>query len=118
MDRGPSRPYRERAAELLDRPVSGVVAALPMYHHVRGSLLETAGRGEDAVRAYERAPQLDPDAAVSATNLGSLLGQLGHADEGLRVLDDLLEASRGNPTAARALEEEAHALDPHLRAGR
>jgi predicted CXXCH cytochrome family protein len=79
-----------RALELVDEPPGPSAARLPMYHHVRGSLLESDGRGREALAAYERALALDPELAPSAINLGLLLGQQGRIEEGLLLLDQVL----------------------------
>lgn len=73
---------------------------LPTYHHLRGSLLETATRLDDARAAYERALALDPGQAESAVNLGALLGRLGRGKEGVPLLDAVI---REHPRAEGAL---------------
>jgi len=75
-------------------------AKLPTYHHLRGSLLEAAGRNEDARVAYARALELDPASAETAVNLGPLLGKLGNPREGIAVLDRVIAA---HPKASPAL---------------
>ncbi|MFT5050632.1 MAG: putative CXXCH cytochrome family protein [Chlamydiales bacterium] len=85
-----ARSHIARASGYMDRPVSARVERLPMYHHVRGSLLEGAGRIAEARAAYEHALVLDPATAPSAINLGLLLGNNGDPRAGLRVLDELL----------------------------
>lgn len=83
--------HLQRAMEFVDRTPGKAAADLPMYHHVRGSLLESAGRQTDAVTAYERALKLDPALAPSAINLGLLLGRTGDVDRGLELLDRVIE---------------------------
>ena len=83
--------HHERAADLLDSVPGPASLALPMYHHVRGSLLTQFNRKTDAVAAYRRALELDPQLGPSAVNLGLLLGELGAAAEGLEVLNRAIE---------------------------
>jgi len=85
-----ARGHVARASTFIDRPVSPRVGRLPMYHHVRASLLERAGRVDEAREAYEHALALDPDTAPSAINLGLLLGITGDVGAGMRVLDEVL----------------------------
>jgi len=92
------------AMELIDTPAGPTALRLPMYHHVRGSLLELAGRAEEAVLAYERALELDPDLAPSAINLGLLLGEGARQAEGLELLDAVIER---HPRLAPALRNRA-----------
>jgi Flp pilus assembly protein TadD len=94
----------ERALGFVDREPGARVRALPMYHHVRGSLLERAGRPADARAAYVRARELDPELAESDVNLGPLLAQLGEPRAGLGVLDRLLAK---HPLADGALRNRA-----------
>ena len=94
----------ERALELVDREPGPLVRELPMYHHVRGSLLELGGRRAEARAAYVRALQLDPELAESVTNLAPLLAQLGEPRAGLALLDRLLAK---HPLADGALRNRA-----------
>ncbi len=89
--------HLERADALVDREPGPVARRLPMYHHLRAGRLEAMGRTGDAVTAYERALALEPsgaitpDTAPSATNLGLLLGNLGRQDEGVALLERVIE---------------------------
>lgn len=96
--------HTERALARVDEPPGPTVARLPMYHHVRGSLLERFERFADAIAAYERALALDPDLAPSAINLALLLGQTGRPDAGVALLDRVLER---HPQAVGALRNRA-----------
>lgn len=96
--------HLDKALAKLDETPGPTAAGLPMYHHVRGSLLESVGREEAAAAAYERALELDPLLAPSAINLGLLLGQLGRADEGMARLDAVIER---HPFADGALRNRA-----------
>jgi len=83
--------HLQRAADLLDTAPGPTSHALPMYHHVRGSLLTQFNRKTDAVNSYRQALKLDPQLGPSAVNLGLLLGELGETDEGLEVLNRAIE---------------------------
>ncbi len=98
------RGHIEAARELVDVPPGPGAAPLPMYHHVRGSLLEGAERWQEAYDAYKRALELDPDLAASATNLGFLCGKLNRPKEGLALLDAVIEK---HPLATGALRDRA-----------
>ncbi len=108
-----------RATPLLERRASSAVERLPMFHHVRGALLERAGRNLQARAAYERALELDPELGEAATNLGLVLGRIGDAQQGIGVLTELLErhprtdgALRNRALLARSLgDEEAFIRD-------
>ncbi len=92
------------AAALVDAAPGAFASRLATYQHLRGTILESAGRREDAERAYRSALALDPAAAESAVNLGPLLGNLGRASEGVGVLDRVVEA---HPLADGALRNRA-----------
>ncbi|MCZ6599136.1 MAG: multiheme c-type cytochrome [Planctomycetota bacterium] len=94
----------ERALALVDEAPGSAAARLPMYHHARGSLLERAGRLEEAGHSYEVALSLDPDLVESSINLGLLFYRLGRPKTGLRVLDDALAR---HPRAYGALRNRA-----------
>ncbi|MFT5830969.1 MAG: hypothetical protein ACI9D0_001558 [Bacteroidia bacterium] len=83
--------HLQRAGELLDQSPGPASNALPMYHHVRGSLLTQFNRKTDAVASYRKALELDPELGSSAVNLGLLLGELGATEEGLEVLSRAIE---------------------------
>jgi predicted CXXCH cytochrome family protein len=83
--------HRDRARELLGRAPGATAERLAMYHHVRGSLLEEAGKPAEAQVAYERALALDPELGESVTNLGIVLGKLGLAQRGVALLSSFLE---------------------------
>ena len=80
----------ERALALAEREPGLAAARLPMYHHVRGSVFERAGRPAEAERAYREALALDPTLAPTAINLALLLGAAGRGEEGEALLDEVL----------------------------
>jgi len=82
--------HAARALQGADEAPGAVVAALPMYHHVRAGILEGAGRENEARTAYEVALELDPRLAESLSNLGLLLGRLGAEQEGVALLGRLI----------------------------
>jgi hypothetical protein len=94
----------ERAAERLAEQPGPRVEGLAMYHHSRGSLLERIGRPEEAVPAYERALELDPELAPSAINLGLLYGMRGERERGIALLTAVLAR---HPAAVNALRNRA-----------
>ena len=71
---------------------------------MRGSLLEEAGRLQEARTAYARALGIDPEQTETAVNLGLLLGQLGNRRDGIAVLDAALAK---HPKAANAWRNRA-----------
>jgi hypothetical protein len=95
---------RTEALARCDQAVGERVQRLPMYHHVHGSLLEEAGRWEEAERAYRQALTLDRELAESTTNLALVLGRLGRAREGLALLGALVAE---HPRAQSALVNRA-----------
>jgi len=69
------------------------------YHNL-GTALQSDGRSDDAVRAYERALGLRPDYAPSHNNLGAVLREqgkldeaIGHLEKALRLGPDFVEAA-------------------------
>jgi len=86
------------------REPGAISSALPTYHHLRGSLLEEAGKLAEARAAYVRALELDPEQTETAVNLGLVLGELGKPREGIAVLDAALAR---HPKAANALRNRA-----------
>lgn len=81
----------DKALTLVDAAPGPAADALPMYHHVRGSLLGQGGRTDDAIASYRRALFLDPDLAPSAINLGLLLAEVGQEQQALALLTDTLK---------------------------
>ena len=86
------------------REPGAISSALPTYHHLRGSLLEEAGRLEEARTAYAHALEIEPEQVETAVNLGLLLGQVGKPRDGIAVLDAALAR---HPKASNALRNRA-----------
>lgn len=96
--------HGDLASQHVDEAVHPKVRSLPMYHHVRGILLEGLGRLEEARSAYEAALELDPEEAASAVNLGPLLARLGDTTQARHLLDGVIERY---PRAEGALRNRA-----------
>ncbi|MFN0245229.1 MAG: tetratricopeptide repeat protein [Planctomycetota bacterium] len=94
----------DRAWSYAAREPGAVARALPMYHHLRGSLLESQGKLEEARAAYAAALALDPEQAESAVNLGALFYKLKRYAEGETLLDRVIEK---HPQAYSAMRNRA-----------
>jgi tetratricopeptide (TPR) repeat protein len=106
--------HLERAREFLGRGEGVRAKALPMLHHVRGSLLERAGDYAGARAEYERALALDPELAEAAINLAPVLAHENQAQRGKELLDALIarhpfadSAYRNRATVRLALNDDA-----------
>lgn len=95
---------QDLAADFVDLPAGEISRKLPVYHHLRGFLLEGLGRTEDAIESYRRALVLDEDAPESRTNLALLLATPEGAAQGVELLDELLLR---HPQAEGALRNRA-----------
>ncbi len=80
-----------KAAHLVARAPGPTTRSLPLYHHLRGFLLEELGRAQDARASYEQALALAPGLPATRLNLGLLLAQLGDVHAGLTMLSALAE---------------------------
>ena len=67
---------------------------------MKGSILRTQGRTEEAVAEHERALVLDPSNADAAAQLGIDYLFLGQFDKSLEVLDKAILASPSDPSLA------------------
>ena len=76
--------------------------------NVRGYVLSSAGKKDEALDAYARASALDPKDLLSRLNRGSILLSLARNDEAKAVLD---EAIAIDPRSARAHNHRAVALE-------
>jgi adenylate cyclase len=66
-------------------------------HDVKGGILRTLGRTEEAVAEHERALALDPSNVDAAAQLGIDYRFLGQFDKGLEYLDRAILASPSDP---------------------
>ena len=66
-------------------------------HDLKGDILRSQGRAEEAVAEYERALALDPSNVDAAANLGSTTNVLGQFDKSLEYLDKAIWASPYDP---------------------
>lgn len=96
--------FRDVARRYMEKGGGELSGELPMYHHVVGTLMEEQGWLDDARKAYERALLLDPELVESRVNLGLVLGRMGRGEEGLALLDAVIEA---HPRAEGALRNRA-----------
>ena len=94
----------ERAVEMAQAEPGALSRRLPTYHHLRGVLLERSGELDEARRSYKRALILDPESGESTVNLSLVLGRMGRPQEGIALLDKLIER---HPFAEGALRNRA-----------
>lgn len=100
MALGRSDLARDHAA----KPPGATAARTPMYFHLLGSLRERERKLDDALRAYERALQLDPELDETRVNLGGVLTGLRRPKEAIELLTKLVER---RPSAEGALRNRA-----------
>jgi tetratricopeptide (TPR) repeat protein len=89
----------QAAEPLIDRLVKLCPEAGRSHHH-RGVLLESKGRIKEAVEAYRRAHELDPQLWDTACQLGRLLLEAGEdqdTEEGIRLLRLATELGGSDP---------------------
>ena len=67
----------------------------PRAHENLGVALERAGRLPEAIRQFEIALQINPDAIKANNNLGIALGEAGRLDEAVAHFRQVLEADPG-----------------------
>lgn len=92
------------ASEHAAKPPGATAAGVPMYFHLLGSLRERERRLDDALRAYQRALQLDPELDETRVNLGGVLTGLRRPKEAVELLTELVER---RPSAEGALRNRA-----------
>jgi tetratricopeptide (TPR) repeat protein len=98
----------ERADEL----ESKALALDPDYtwpHDIKGDILRTQGRAEEAVAENERALALDPSNMVAAGDLGFDYERLGEFDKSIAYFDKAIRASPHDPTLTYWLGSKAAA---------
>lgn len=88
-------------------PLSVAKAREPRVWRAYAEALKAAGRTEDALKAYDRAIELDPAYAAAHHNRGALLNDMGRFEEALRSLD---KAEGAGLKRAEAHVNRAHAL--------
>jgi adenylate cyclase len=98
--------------EKADELESKALALDPDYsvaHALKGGILRTQGRTEEAVVEHERALTLDPSNVYAAANLGSDYGFLGRFDKSLEYVDRAILASPYDPAVAYWYDSKAWA---------
>ena len=78
-------------------------------HDLKGSILRTQGRTEEAVAEHERALALDPSNVDAAAQLGIDYRFLGQFDKSLEYLDRAILASPSDPSLAYWYDSKAWA---------
>ncbi|WP_008310087.1 substrate-binding domain-containing protein [Leptolyngbya sp. PCC 6406] len=92
----------------------GVGAVVAQAMARRGGILAALGRGEDALKSYDRALEMDPNTPDTWVGKGNLLLSLNRPDEALFSFDKALEL---NPQAGSAWQGRATALQRLQREG-
>jgi len=82
----------------------------PLVHHCHAALLGNLGRTEEAIRAWERAVELDPNNAGARAGTGIARIFLRRADEALEPIATALRLSPRDPLAYHWLGNRALAL--------
>ena len=82
----------------------------PLVHHCYAALLGNLGRTDDAIRAWERAIELDPNNAGARAGLGIARIFKRHADSSLELIDGALRRSPADPLCYHWLANRALAL--------
>jgi len=82
----------------------------PLVHHCHAALLGNLGRTDDAIRAWERAIELDPNNAGARAGLGIASIFKRRADESLELIDAALCRSPADPLQYHWLGNRALAL--------
>ncbi len=93
-------------AEQAERWARKVIAAQP--HHAEGYLvlgeaLESQGRTQDAVAAYEAAARINPNETASLVALAQISEAAGHLDEAERRYQEALDSNAPSADAALRL---------------
>jgi tetratricopeptide (TPR) repeat protein len=82
------------------RAAAGPLAELPQAHYVLGLAARADDKPAEAVAAFERVLQLDPDDAATKVQLGQIHLQGRRYEEAVRLFADALAAEPYNVTAA------------------
>ena len=62
----------------------------------KGVIFDKLGRHDEALEAYDKALEIDPNDVVAWSNKGNALGSLGRTDEALKAFDKALEINPDN----------------------
>jgi adenylate cyclase len=82
----------------------------PLVHHCHAAVLGNLGRTDDAIRAWERAIELDPNNAGARAGLGIGMIFQRRASESLELIDGALRRSPADPLRYHWLGNRALAL--------
>jgi tetratricopeptide (TPR) repeat protein len=93
----------EQPAMLFTQLALDLKADLPAAQLLRGDLLMTAHRYEDAVEAYRRVDKASPYSWNARQKLADALDQAGRTDEALKILQDMTDERTDVADAALAL---------------
>ncbi|HVR67549.1 MAG TPA: tetratricopeptide repeat protein [Verrucomicrobiae bacterium] len=93
----------EQPAMLFTQLALDLKADLPAAQLLRGDLLMTALRFEDAVEAYRRVDKASPYSWNARQKLADALDQAGRSDEALKILQDMTDERTDVADAALAL---------------
>jgi adenylate cyclase len=88
----------KRADELASR----ALAVDPNYwsaHNIKGQVLRTEGRWDDAIVEFERAIALDPNSVDAVANLGDVYLSLGQYEKAIEFKDKAIRLSPYDPAA-------------------
>ena len=97
---GDPRSDLERADELVSKALA-LDPDGPVNHVMKGNILRTQGRAEEAVAEHERALALDPSNLMAVVNLGFDYAMLGQFDKGLEYFDNAILLSPHDPFLAQ-----------------
>jgi TolB-like protein/Tfp pilus assembly protein PilF len=103
----------KRDLERADELESKAIALDPDYtqpHDIKGSILRTQGRAEEAVAEHERALALDPSSVFAAGELGFDYERLGEFDKSVENFDKAIRASPHDPLLSHWYGSKAAAL--------
>ncbi|HLX99830.1 MAG TPA: tetratricopeptide repeat protein, partial [Roseiarcus sp.] len=97
---GDPRSDLERADELVSKALA-LDPDGPLNHAMKGNILRTQGRAEEAVAEHERALALDPSSLMAVVSLGFDYAMLGQFDKGLEYFDKAILLSPHDPFLAQ-----------------
>jgi adenylate cyclase len=97
---GDPRSDLERADELVSKALA-LDPDGPLNHVMKGNILRSQARAEEAVAEHERALALDPSNLMAVVNLGFDYAMLGQFDNGLEYFDKAILLSPHDPFLAQ-----------------